>query len=186
MSTKKDKRAASKARGTRSLPVGNDTYLNRHTEHGLFEACNGNKYLITEDCGINIAVALSHRHLLPFTCQPLGLQPLEYGQWWGPCRLRLTHAVPRRDARMKLGTLGLMGPYATIDCRSAGGGTHGVPIGAIGAAPYGFRDFDAWALEPIELHYPFFERLRPGKAMWRPGKKRRALEFTLDQSVLSG
>jgi hypothetical protein len=59
---------------------GFDTYLNRDADYGLFEACNGNKYVVTQDFNLKIAVVLTHCHVPPFTYKVLGQQPIEYGQ----------------------------------------------------------------------------------------------------------
>lgn len=159
MGAKKHKRSrAIQVPATPRLSVGQDTYLDKSIEHGLFEACNGNKYLVTRDNGIKFAVALSHRHLPAFTCQPLTRQPLEYGQWWGPCRLRLTRAWPH-GSRTEPGVVGFFENLACLDCRPIDGVSSSITIGRIFSDDYCMRDFDGWALEPIEINYPFFERL---------------------------
>ncbi len=58
-------------KGPRPELIGADVYLDRDIGLGLFEACNGNKYLITNVCGAKVALALQHRHVPAFTCHRL-------------------------------------------------------------------------------------------------------------------
>jgi len=138
--------------------AGQDAYLDRDIGYGLFQACNGSKYLITADLGVKIAIALSHRFLPAFTFVPLSHQALDYGEWWGSCRLSLTHPAPR-GSRTAPGRIGIIEHYASMDCCSETGRAQAIALGAIGSDAHHWREFDGWAFEPAEVSHPFFERL---------------------------
>lgn len=144
-------------RTIRAISVGDNTYLDADIPCGLFEACNGHRYLIARDNDFKFAVALTNRNLPTFTWQRLGSQPLEYGRWRGPCRLRLTHALAM-DSSKTLGTVGIGDGSATLLCRTGKHRKNWMPLGLVGRAGYEFCDYDGWILEAISSGQPFFER----------------------------
>lgn len=91
-------------------------YLNDQTPPGLFVACKGNKYIVTDDFDCRVAIALVHRTLQPFTWQFLDPTPLEYGRSRAGYELLLTQAVPRKRISKGAGIIGTQERYADIDC----------------------------------------------------------------------
>jgi hypothetical protein len=164
MTKEKSRRYARAAGRPRRMILGQEAYLNRDTQCGLFEASNGNRYLVTWDYDIKIAIALSHRHLPAFTGQGLAHQPLEHGQWWGPARLRLTHPVVGGYFRKRPGVIGFEENFGHVWCRSGRRGGIATSLGYVHAK--GLRDtrhFKGWSLEPLEIQYPFFVRFPNGE-----------------------
>lgn len=150
------------------LPDVIEGYLNEFTPNGLFEASNGNKYVITSSEGIDensslilikYAIALVHRHLRPFTVQILGEQALEHGYWYGSFLIRLASALPEECALGFSGVISLGDKHASIQCQDLRQNYQMVSLGRVGPKGFEFRDFDGWAIEPTtRVGGPFFEK----------------------------
>lgn len=145
-----------------NLSFGDTIYLDADTPCGLFEACNGNKYIITEDFSTKIAIALVHRHLPPFTWQGLHQQPLEYGYWYGPYRIRLIHALRGKLTNRRPGTIAVGDRHASVECGYVGQKSALISLGYVGAKGFDFRDFDGWLVEPTAVGEPFFQQMPRG------------------------
>lgn len=145
-----------------------DAYLNVYTPPGLFEAVNGNKYLITEnniiddESGVKAAIALVHRHLPPFTWQALDQQPLESGTWHGRYQIRLLNALAEECDMHFPGVISTGDRHASIQCRHLDGRVQMINIGYVGRDGFEFRDFDGWAVESPNLRDAFFKQSPEG------------------------
>lgn len=174
MNTRND---TSESQISRPLSVGEQTSLSAATPFGLFEACSGNRYLVTEeyaedrgDTYIPVAITLNHLHLPRFSWQRLSDEPLEFGIWRGPFRLRLMHSLPHdHDVSYdKPGLIGIAQQDANILCRAGRGRCRWMSLGAVGEKGFDlcnlhetdWLDFDRWAIEPITAEHPFAERTR--------------------------
>ena len=143
------------------LFVAQQAYLNNRMPRGLFEACNGNRYLIVQCDLKKYVVVLAHAYHSAFAYCKLKRRPLEYGTWWGRARLRLTHAVDG-DAADAPGIILIEGGWVLICCADLQGSLHWCPIGwNAGEAKEGMK-FDGWKLEAEDVEYDFFNRLPNG------------------------
>lgn len=144
------------------LFVAQQAYLNNRMPRGLFEACNGNKYLVVQDSDEKYAIILSHAHRPAFTHCDIKRRPLEYGTWWGRSRLRLTNAVKGRGEAAP-GILKIEDSWVLLSCFDSRGSLQWCPIGwGAGNAAEGMK-FDGWGLEAEEVDYDFFHRLPNGE-----------------------
>jgi hypothetical protein len=136
--------------------TGEEMYLNRDTPNGVFEACNGNKYIITTWQDLPTLIALGHRHLEPFTWDGLGKWPMEFGKWWGPYQLILTHSTTSKLE--KPGIINVGESAVTMHCPDGEGGENWVDLSDIRPDADPGR-FDGWS---VQLHWGFgifFSRL---------------------------
>lgn len=108
--------------------TGMETYLNTRIWRGLFEACNGHRYLIVQRPERMIAITLRHTYLPAFSYQTLHKQPLEYGQWWGAASLRLTHGAKGRVPRNTTGLITVKDDYVFLSCHGEDGKVEWVHI----------------------------------------------------------
>jgi len=113
---------------------------------GLYQSRSGNKFLITRDFDVRIAIALYHPDLPAFTWLPFSERPCERGRWLGRCELRLTHMLPKGSPSSP-GHIGILEHYVALDCCSVDGEPHSIALGSIGDDRYHDRDFDGWALD---------------------------------------
>lgn len=63
--------------------------LNASTPPGLFEADNGERFIVSDDIEAMIAIVLRHHKLPTHTWLTLGNQSATVGRWWGPYRIEL-------------------------------------------------------------------------------------------------
>jgi hypothetical protein len=136
--------------GRRASP-GDQMYLEDGTPHGLFEACNGNRYIVTEDLG-PVAIALRHRFLPPFTWEYLDEQLLEYGRWLGPYRLLVKEFASRQG---RLGTIKIERGNASLTCPGHTGHLQPIHIGLFKTK--GRQFFAGWEIECLATKSTFFE-----------------------------
>ena len=141
-----------------SMIVGQKAYLDANIRCGLFEGSRGNRYLVGWDTGVKFAVALTHHDLPAFTTQDLNRNAIDYGRWWGPCRLRLTSAEEGDTPDQQPGKVGVGDQNAILLCRSLTGRANWMPLGYVGRTGRYFRDYDGWALETVQGGFRFFER----------------------------
>ena len=149
---------------TTTNKAGSAVSLNVDTPYGLFEARSGNKYIVTEDRGTRIAVALVHDSLPPFTWLTLEQKPLEQGHWWGPYQLRLTHKRAKSHAFIKAGVIQVGDSCAVIDCLDVHGDLGCISLGTVGDIGTYYRDHDGWAVELLDSKDVFFELVHPTSA----------------------
>lgn len=158
-----------------TISVGQDAYLDRDTSFGLFGACNGNRYLITQDFDRKVAIALSHSSLPPFTWQFLNETPLEYGKWLGGYRLQLTHTVPDTQ---DIGIMQIGDRCSGLQCVGLGGHPNSINLGHVGRRGWDMVDYDGWSLLTEVTREVFFVREPTANAelMLRPRHKGRWAE----------
>jgi hypothetical protein len=126
-----------------------------NTGFGLYQSQSGNKFLITRDFDVWIAITLYHPDLPAFTWLPFTERPGEKGRWLGPCEIRLTHMLPK-GSQSSPGHIGILEHYLSMDCCSVDGQRHSIALGSIGDVKYHGRKFDGWALDVLGSFDCFF------------------------------
>lgn len=79
--------------------------LNVSTPCGLFETTTGERYIVTNDCIGEIAIALRHRTSQAFARIPLTSAATATGVWFGDGEIELIHVAP--DDTNTVGTLSI-------------------------------------------------------------------------------
>jgi hypothetical protein len=164
----------------RHLSVGQHTFLDAGVPNGLFEADNGNRYLITHDDGGYVdrkfAIVLQHFNLQRFSTLELTDQKLESGTWRGPYRLRLYHSFRGEAPVTEPGYVGVC-VSGEVVLRCCGKKSHPdtLAIGNVGQKNGGrvcssskndWCDFDGWAIEPSDAANSFFNRAPCRQRTW--------------------
>jgi hypothetical protein len=145
----------------RFMSVGEYAYLDGEIDVGLFEACNGDRYLIVQTSAVfRVAISLSHGSRGAFRWTALEDRPIQYGRWWGPWQLTLNHAFPEQKEDRR-GIITCSDGELTMECRGRGGAMESIFLGPSRGASNSFA-FDAWSIHAKKVEFPFLEHFPDG------------------------
>ena len=164
----------------RNVVPGQQTTLDAGTPNGLFEADNGNLYLVTHEDDDNIdhkfAIVLRHYNLQRFTSLMLTAQSLEWGTLHGAYQLRLTHSLHGEAPYFEAGDICVdREDFLFLSCWGKKHHPRRITIGHIGrklgtqicdASKCAWCDFDGWKLFPAENTHSVSKRAPTGQRSW--------------------
>lgn len=145
----------------RYLFPGEATYLDNEIWPGLFEACNGNRYLIATERNCGRAIVLNHDYLPRLTTIKLDKRHREYGNWWGRLQVRLYHIATGVAPDERPGLISFQGTDCYLSCVGKSGRVSLMRIGFSGEVCRTLC-FDGWSLDASSIGHAFLARSADG------------------------